>query len=464
MLRCLRSNIDSFLRNWQANPQWATRWSVVTLAFFALTVYLGCFARRTEFEFFILAYGLFFGLYGWVITRSKLPVLQLVWLGLALRGVLLFALPHFSDDYLRFLWDGRLSAAGYHPFLHPPTYFIEQQISIPGITADLYDRLNSPAYHTVYPPVCQAVFAVSAWISPTNEWWGTFILKLFLWICECGTLVLLFRRKAATATQRFAPAVVYALNPLAVFEVVGNCHFEGAMVFFMIAGLYALEGHRRLRASAFWVLATASKLLPLLFLPALWRWLGGRKGLVFLAWFALFSFLAFAPLLAVIPQISSSLDLYFRKFQFNASIYYLIREIGYLKIGWDIGEQSGPWLGLATLLGVLVLAWRANPQKGIERLCEVMLFSLFIYLSFAAVVQPWYVCVPLAISLFTRFRFPIIWSGVVALSYSHYDDGHLLENYPLIALEYAVLWLFMIGEFYYRYTTKQEAPASDGPG
>ncbi len=234
-----------------------------------------------------------------------------------------------------------------------------------------------------------------------------------------------------------------------ILEVVGNCHFEGAMVFFLVAGIVAMRQGKTAKSAVWWALATASKMLPLLFLPIVWRWLGWRKGLTFNVIFAAASLLLFAPLIAVLPNILQSLNLYFQKFQFNASIYYLIREIGYSKIGWDIGESSGPWLALSTLFGVLLIAALTKREvlNHYSRLASALLFALLLYLSFSAVVQPWYVCVPFAISLLTHWRFAVLWSGVVALSYSHYDGGLRQEHFGLIALEYVVLWGFLIWEF-----------------
>ena len=412
------------------------------------TIWLGYFASRPDFGSFIAVFGGFFVFYLWVVFGKKegdaIPARWYVWLGIGLRALLLFSLPHFSDDFYRFLWDGRLSVAGWHPFLHPPDYFMEQQVFPKGITPELYGLLNSPQYYTVYPPLCQAVFAAAAWIAPDSIGAGVLVLKLFLLLCEAGTLWLL-------AGARFAPkyaVAAYALNPLLILEIVGNCHFEGAMIFFLIAGLVALQRERLTLAAACWALATAAKMLPLLFLPVIWRWLGWRKGLIFNLVFGAISLVLFAPLLPVLPNILESLDLYFRQFQFNASVYYLLRALGFSLRGYDVGELLGPWLGVATFLGALLLAllWPSRKQRETATLAGAMVYTLLIYLSFSATVHPWYITVPMAISLFTRRHFAILWSGLAALSYSHYYHGVFQENYVLIALEYSVLWGFIFWE------------------
>ena len=415
-----------------------------TLFFGGMAFWLAYFADRNDFLFFIAAYGVFFGLYIWVcFFQHQLQTRHLLVFGVALRVLLLFSFPNLSDDCWRFLWDGRLAVAGFHPFLHTPSYFIENNIVLPGITPEVYHQLNSPHYFTVYPTICQGVFAISGWLSPENNWLGVVVMKLFLLFCELGTIRLLMLER--TPHRSVSPAVLYALNPLVLLEIMGNAHFEGAMIFFLMCGIVAMRRGKTAASAVYWALATATKMLPVLFLPIVWRWLGWRKGLVFCGVFAAATILLLLPLLAVLPNIAESLDLYFREFQFNASFYYLIRAVGYSVIGWDIGERSGPLLGLITLGGTLLiaLATKRSFESRETRLVSALLFALFLYLSLSAVVQPWYVCVPFALSLLTRWRFPVVWTGLVALSYSHFDMGGREEHFALIATEYTVLWCFI---------------------
>jgi alpha-1,6-mannosyltransferase len=435
---------------------------IVSLAFAGLTIFLGYFVQRADFHVFIAAFGLFFGLYAWVVFFQSNPFSEqqtrfFLWLSIGLRVLLLFSIPNLSDDYARFLWDGHLTVAGIHPFLHLPTYFIDNQILPQGIGPELFEKLNSPNYYTVYPPVCQAVFALAAWLFPTSIWGGVVVMKLFLLACEMGTIWLMYRFGSVTAERNKLSVLAYALNPLAILEITGNCHFEGAMIFFLLAGLLALRKSKIFQGAIYWALATASKMLPIMLLPIVWRWLGFRKGLKFNVIFGLTCLVLFAPLLAVLPNILESLDLYFRQFQFNASIYYLVREVGFMQTGWDIGESSGPVLGGLTVLGVMIIAWRTHriswdqlPEsfKHSGSLHAPLLFALTLYLSLSATVQPWYLTVPLALSIGTRWRFMVLWSALSALSYSHYIGGGLQENYTLIGLEYLLLWGYLLWEVF----------------
>jgi alpha-1,6-mannosyltransferase len=82
----------------------------------------------------------------------------------------------------------------------------------------------------------------------------------------------------------------------------------------------------------------------------------------------------------------------------------------------------------------------------------VMLFGISIYFLLATTVHPWYICTPLILSVFTRYKFPIVWSAAVILSYSAYGLNDFSENLWLVALEYTVVIGFAVWEIFQRTT------------
>ena len=75
-----------------------------------------------------------------------------------------------------------------------------------------------------------------------------------------------------------------------------------------------------------------------------------------------------------------------------------------------------------------------------------MLFSIVIYYSLASVVHPWYIALPLFLSVFTGYRFPLVWSFFIVLSYTAYQDATYQENLYLVAIEYSVVYAVFIYE------------------
>ncbi|MEQ9229236.1 MAG: hypothetical protein RIF46_01035, partial [Cyclobacteriaceae bacterium] len=81
---------------------------------------------------------------------------------------MLFATPSLSDDFYRFIWDGRLLAHGIHPFAELPGFYLDPSLNIPGIDQSLFDNLNSKEYFTIYPPFAQLIFLISVLIFPKS--------------------------------------------------------------------------------------------------------------------------------------------------------------------------------------------------------------------------------------------------------------------------------------------------------
>ncbi|MCC6411949.1 MAG: hypothetical protein IT270_09840 [Saprospiraceae bacterium] len=419
-------------------------------AMFLPALFLGYGVERSQFGLLVASYGIWFVLYLYVLWRwGDKPEHRrlLLGAGVVLRVAMVFGLPLLSDDIYRFLWDGRLWAAGIHPFLYTPREFLELGLSAPGIDADLFARLNSPDYHTVYPPLAQSVFYLSALVGTASLWPGVLVIKLFLLACELGTLYLLHRRFPIGRG-----ALLYALNPLPILEICGNAHFEGAAVFFVMLGLLALNYGRAAFAATSWALAVAAKLVPLLFVPLILRYLGWKKGLVFSAVFGVACLALFVPMfnLQVLQNMASSLDLYFQKFAFNASLFYVFWEIGLYFGQYTMDKTLGPIMAIFAAGGILVLAWKL--QKG--KVMYFMLAASLWHLLWSSTVHPWYLCLPLVLvrspksevrskstvdsrqSAVGPSTFVLFWSGTVVLSYSHYAGGGFQENYGLIAAEY----------------------------
>jgi len=76
-----------------------------------------------------------------------------------------------------------------------------------------------------------------------------------------------------------------------------------------------------------------------------------------------------------------------------------------------------------------------------------MLFAFSIYFLLSTTVHPWYVVTPLAISIFTRYKFLVVWSFTVIFSYSAYGLTNFDEKLWLVVLEYLLVIGFLIYEW-----------------
>ena len=430
-------------------PTLRTFW-LIALPGTALLAYLGFGVSQTDFTGLVIGYLPLFLLYVFAL-QNKTAQTHWRWyvgLGILWRFLLVFAPPLLSDDVYRFIWDGRLLAAGLNPFDQLPGYYLEAGRAVAGLDAALFAQLNSPDYFTIYPPAAQAVFGLAVWLFPESIRGSTLVMKAVLFLAECGTLFLLPR---LFGRWQIPPSrtLIYALNPLIVLEISGNLHFEGLMVFLLVASFYALAHQRIWVAAAAFAGSVIAKLLPVLFLPLLWRRLGTRRAWLFYVVAGVLVLLSFAPLLSgvFLANFGDSLDLYFRKFEFNAGVYTLFRWVGYQVKGYNIIGSLGPALAGCTLVGITALALleRRPTLPDWPRAC---LWAICIYLLFTTTVHPWYVSLPVVLCGFTRYRFPVLWSGLIMLTYLQYAGGGFRELPWIMALEYGAVIAFAAWEIW----------------
>ncbi|MGL5889792.1 MAG: glycosyltransferase 87 family protein [Bacteroidia bacterium] len=384
------------------------------------------------------------GLRLYQITPEE-DVPQLITAGFVLRLVLLFMLPNLSDDYFRFIWDGRLLAAGEQPFAALPSEVLHSQTAATAnLTPELFSALNSPDYFTVYPPVAQFTFWLAAMFGGKSVYGSMLVLRIIQLLAEAGTLWLLLKmlRKMEIPVRRI---LLYALNPLVILELTGNLHAEALVIFFLTAALYFLHSGRQNLSAVLFGFSIASKLVPLLLLPLLLSALGWKRTLRYSLIAGGTAAVLFIPLLAggFISHLLSSIDLYFQKFEFNASLYYVVREIGFAVKGYNIIGVAGPALLLLSLIVIAILAFRKTAEDAVCTFVRKSMFALLAYYLCASIVHPWYITPLILFAVLVPMRFPVVWSLMVWLSYAAYGNAAYAENYWFTAVEYvAVLTAF----------------------
>lgn len=416
---------------------------------FTLYVIISYVLERTQSVFLTSAFLAIFLSYVAILRFVKSPkqVSQLILIGILFRVVLLLAFPNLSDDLFRFVWDGRLMSNGIHPFSNLPSYYLTSDVHIPGIDQTLYDQLNSPEYFTIYPPVAQLVFFTSVQLSPASVYGSAVVMKVLILSAEIGSILLLrnLLRKYAMNEKN---VLIYALNPLVIIELTGNLHFEAFMIFFTLLAFYLLQKGKYMFSAGAMALAIASKLLPLMFLPLLLKRLPLKRLAKYYALVGVFTVLLFLPILSeeLINGMTSSISLYFQKFEFNASIYYLVREVGYWVKGYNIIQEAGKYLALATFLGVLGYSLFSN--SSFKKLPEGIMWVLVIYFSLATIVHPWYITTIVAMSVFTKYRFALLWSLLIFFTYLGYTSTGFTEYLWVNIVEYGIVVIVMFYEIF----------------
>jgi hypothetical protein len=375
------------------------------------------------------------------------------WAGLGWRAMALWALPPWSDDYFRFIWDGRLWTHGINPFAALPVDYMADptRAAALGLTPEVFAGLNSPSYHTIYPPLLQGIFWLAATLSPTSIVGAVWVMKAFVLAAEAGTLWLLRDLlRPGGKPQRWL--AFYALHPLVVMELCGNLHFEALMITALLGAIWLLN---RLGAKGWWAsalslgLGVVAKLLPLMLLPLMLRRLGWGRSLAYGSVVLLLTGLLFLPIfdLPTLRNLFQSVDLYFHRFEFNASVHYLVRWVGYQLYGRNLIRTFGTWLALASV-GVMLLYTFMERRPRLATLPLGMLWFFAIYFAGSPIVHPWYGTTLVALACLTRWRWPMVWSLLLPLSYATYRTPAYLEDYRLTALIYLGALAWGLGELW----------------
>lgn len=419
--------------------------------------------NRANFPSLITLYSISFISYWKLYTSvssSKNQINILFFASILVRLIVVFAFPFFSDDIYRFWWDGKLLTSTINPFNNTPRFYIDSQFFTDEYAKFIFGKLNSPDYFSVYPPVCQAIFALAYWFCPTSIYGAAILIKLFLFLCEIGTIFILYRLVKEKS-------LIYALNPLIIIELCGNAHFEAAMLFFFAITIFLLKTKTASNSyksaesksflsfffdnffvnaswkNVFWAgfflaLSVSSKLLTLFFLPFFVKNLGLKKGVLFSLSTLFFIGLLFSPFVnaTFFEHFNSSLQLYFKNFEFNASIYYILKAIGNAYFGYTPTE----WIAKLISLSTLALLTYFLLKKG-EFYQQIFLFFLF-YLLFQRAIHPWYLSTLIFLSCFTQSKIGVLWSGLIITSYVHYWNNAYQENYILIIIQYLSLVIF----------------------
>ena len=186
-------------------------------------------------------------------SGSRFGIWIVLLIAAAMRLPLIVSPPFLSTDAYRYVWDGRVQAAGVNPY----RYFPGDPVLF-SLRDDLvYPKINRAEYApTIYPPMAQVIFAAVgfAWSSITG-------VKATMVGFEMLTVFCLVRLLAA-AKMPPERVLIYAWNPLPVWAFAGNGHVDAAVIGLVSAALLLRVRHRDGLAGAALGLAIVTKFLP----------------------------------------------------------------------------------------------------------------------------------------------------------------------------------------------------------
>jgi alpha-1,6-mannosyltransferase len=283
-------------------------------------------------------------------TVERRALIAILVIAVLLRGMALFAPQALSTDAFRYVWDGRVQAAGINPYRYIPA-----DPALSGMRDDvIYPNINRANYaHTIYPPAAQMAFLASERISDSII--GMKLLVLSFDALTIACLIALLRRRGQPASW----VLLYAWHPLPVWEFAGTGHVDALAIGFLMLAFLAAGRRAPIWTGIALAAATLVKFYPAVAGPALYRRWDWRMPLAF----AVTLVLLYAPYLSVGTAVFGFLSGYADEEGLRSGdgifLWSLLRAAFHLPR--DAVQYFAP---LATALMIAVVGWLQFANRG----------------------------------------------------------------------------------------------------
>jgi hypothetical protein len=349
----------------------------------------------------------------------------------AVRAMFLCTPPLGSEDLYRYIWDGKVQAAGINPYryaTHDP-----QLIPLRG---DTYARLaKREDIKTPYFPFAQAVFRTAYALSGEAVWGMKAVLLLAEAAAVAGLLLVLrhLRRPAGDV-------LLYAAAPLAIVQFGLDGHVDVLGFPLLVFGLLLvltqrLIGGLVLLGLSMSVKPVAAVVLPLiLFHEREWR----RRAAVIVVP-ALVLVLQFLPYVAT-ADVFAGMTAFARHWMFNGAVFSLVFAL--------VPDNQRARLICGAMYATVLLALCLRSRD----LVRSSVLAVFLLLLFSPVVHPWYVGWLAVLLPMAPRTSGIVWVSLVSLTSltiaTYHTTGAWIDD-PLVRIaEYVPVAVLLAAELW----------------
>ena len=195
----------------------------------------GDFAVADNVPRFLIGAGIMCAGYAtsWGLQR---PTLALLWtVAAGTRLILLFQ--HPGNDIWRYIWEGRITLAGFNPYQLAPNAHVLETLR----DSLVWPQVVQPTLTTIYPPLAQLCFTLI-----TSLCSGVLAFKLIFVLADLAVAALLLKRFGRLA------ALAYAWNPLVIYSFAGGGHYDSLFILPLVGALFLASSASSNSRKFFW--------------------------------------------------------------------------------------------------------------------------------------------------------------------------------------------------------------------
>ena len=175
------------------------------------------------------------GVYAGAVTLAKRPLGKhaftlILAVAVLLRLIASFSPLFLSTDVNRYVWDGRVQAAGINPYRYVPN---DPALAALRDTTVWPDINRAAKAHTIYPPVAEMIFLAAQAGGSTRA-----AMQAVMILLELIGVFALFKILTQLGQPR-ERLIVYLWHPLAIWEIAGSGHVDAALVAFVPLAIWA---------------------------------------------------------------------------------------------------------------------------------------------------------------------------------------------------------------------------------
>ncbi len=350
---------------------------------------------------------------------------------------------YLSDDVYRYIWEGKLVTNNYNPYIVSP----EDMLSTPLADSTIYPKINHPWHVTIYPPISQYLFAIS-YIIGGDSLSG---FKLLALLFELLSLLLMYYFVKIYRLPDWS-FLIYLFSPFIIIEFLFSNHLDIFGLPFLVGALILLKDYKKhiYTLSLLLAIGVLIKFYILFFIPFIFFFFGAKEKLKFIITFTITILLLYLPfILSSGFNVFGSLLVYLDKWQYNGSIYLLLKQI--------FSQETARYIFFAVFFCSYIPLLLLKRFKNNPMLQSFIIFGVYIILT--PTIFNWYLLWIIPFMIYYRSIAFLILSGTCMLSYHGligiYDNGVWLQMPILTLISYLPFFIILIYEIYKFYKPKK---------